>query len=459
MPIIIILVILLIYAVIHIYQTGLNGDMIAKIIFVVLAIAALITLAYAPIAFLIILVILVGIIAAVLIWKLVQKNQNSTKVDENATVDESIEETISDKTDADCAGVNSMDKINDANTTSIGVNNSEIETRANATNKQTVIFDDTPPSSFQYDLLKNLRTKEDVQAAELSEMRKEAMQYALDIYEEIKRRLINDVNNGKYEIIDGKKVVISIIPIQDESRLNWLKCQKNTIDLNQNTSGIRNYQDVEYCYRFVINTSLESFTGCVMKYLFELAKADNIAIKFCAWHRYYSKDYPINTDIFGDYISSEYEYRLSAKVTSLIPDTYSNKQVYTSNIPPDIEQAPVVIDYDIMEGHDFEKFCAELLRKNGYTNVIVTKGSGDQGIDIIAYKDSVKFGIQCKCYSSDIGNKAVQEAFAGKTYYDCHVGVVLTNRYFTSSAIELAKRNGILLWDRDRLNTLIEHKK
>ncbi len=456
MPIIIILVALLIYAFIRIGEDGLNSDMVAKIILVVLAIAALITLAYAPIAFLIMVAV---IIVAVIIWNFGKKNQSSTKVDENATVDESIEETILDKTDADCAGVNSMDKINDANTTSIGVNNSEIETRANATNKQTVIFDDTPPSSFQYDLLKNLRTKEDVQAAELSEMRKEAMQYALDIYEEVKRRLINDVNNGKYEIIDGKKVVISIIPLQDESRLNWLKCQKNTIDLNQNISGIRNYQDVEYCYRFVINTSLESFTGCVMKYLFELAKADNIAIKFCAWNRYYSKDYPINTDISGDYISSEYGYRLSAKVTSLIPNTYSNKQVHTSNIPSDIEQASVVIDYDIMEGHDFEKFCAELLRKNGYTNVIVTKGSGDQGIDIIAYKDSVKFGIQCKCYSSDIGNKAVQEAFAGKTYYDCHVGVVLANRYFTSSAIELAKRNGILLWDRDRLNALIENTK
>lgn len=107
--------------------------------------------------------------------------------------------------------------------------------------------------------------------------------------------------------------------------------------------------------------------------------------------------------------------------------------------------------FDQMEGHEFEYYCASILGKNDFTNVEVTKGSGDQGIDIIAYKDGVKYGIQCKCYSSDIGNKAVQEAFSGKTFYECHVAAVLTNRYFTKSAKELAEKNGVLLWDRDTL--------
>ena len=112
-------------------------------------------------------------------------------------------------------------------------------------------------------------------------------------------------------------------------------------------------------------------------------------------------------------------------------------------------------DFDEMEGHEFEYFCADILRKNGYSNVDVTKGSGDQGIDIIAYKDGIKYGIQCKCYASDIGNKAVQEAFSGKTFYGCHVAAVITNRYFTSSAKTLAEKNGVLLWDRNKLEELI----
>lgn len=113
--------------------------------------------------------------------------------------------------------------------------------------------------------------------------------------------------------------------------------------------------------------------------------------------------------------------------------------------------------YDYMDGLDFEFFCADLLKKNNFYNVSVTPGSADQGIDIIAFKDGVKYGIQCKCYSSDIGNKAVQEVFAGAKFYDCHVPVVLTNRYFTNSAIELAEKINVLLWDRDRLESMLMH--
>ena len=73
-------------------------------------------------------------------------------------------------------------------------------------------------------------------------------------------------------------------------------------------------------------------------------------------------------------------------------------------------------EIDRMEGHDFEYFCAVLLKTNGYEKAEVTPGSGDQGIDVIAAKDGIRYGIQCKCYSSDIGNKAVQEAYSGKEF-------------------------------------------
>lgn len=114
------------------------------------------------------------------------------------------------------------------------------------------------------------------------------------------------------------------------------------------------------------------------------------------------------------------------------------------------------IPFDKMDGHAFERYCANVLAENGFQKVQVTQGSGDQGVDIIAYKDDIKYGIQCKCYASDIGNRAVQEVFAGKAFYQCHVGVVLTNRYFTRSAIELASRNGIILWNRDKLLQMVE---
>lgn len=113
-------------------------------------------------------------------------------------------------------------------------------------------------------------------------------------------------------------------------------------------------------------------------------------------------------------------------------------------------------EMDLMEGHEFEYFCADLLRKKGFIEVEVTKGSGDYGIDILAEKDGVTYAIQCKCYTAPIGVKAIQEAYAGRDYYDRMVGAVMTNQYFTSPAVEAAKKLKILLWDRGYLDRMME---
>ena len=114
-----------------------------------------------------------------------------------------------------------------------------------------------------------------------------------------------------------------------------------------------------------------------------------------------------------------------------------------------------ISEADGMEGHEFESYCADLLRKNGFVNVSVTPGSGDQGVDVIAEKEGVRYAVQCKCYSSALGNTPVQEVCAGKSMYNCHVGVVMTNNYFTAGAKQLAEKNGILLWDRDKLQQMV----
>lgn len=115
------------------------------------------------------------------------------------------------------------------------------------------------------------------------------------------------------------------------------------------------------------------------------------------------------------------------------------------------------LDYlDSLDGIQFEQKCAELLILNGFVNVVVTQASNDYGIDIIAEKDNKKFGIQCKNYSSPVGNSSVQEAFAGKEYYKCDQAVVLTNNYFTDNAAILANKTHVLLWDREYLKDLIK---
>ena len=112
---------------------------------------------------------------------------------------------------------------------------------------------------------------------------------------------------------------------------------------------------------------------------------------------------------------------------------------------------------DAMTGHQFEYWCADLLKKNGFIKVDNTPLSGDQGVDITAERDEVKFAFQCKCFASDISNKPIQEVNVGKHIYNCHVGVVMTNRYFTKGAKEAAQVTATLLWDRDRLKAMIRN--
>ena len=99
------------------------------------------------------------------------------------------------------------------------------------------------------------------------------------------------------------------------------------------------------------------------------------------------------------------------------------------------------------EGIDFEYTCANILRGRGFTNVEVTKASGDQGIDVLASKGGQRYAIQCKLYSNPVSNSAVQEAYAGMTYYGCSKAAVMTNSTFTASARELADSIGVELWD------------
>jgi DNA segregation ATPase FtsK/SpoIIIE-like protein len=110
---------------------------------------------------------------------------------------------------------------------------------------------------------------------------------------------------------------------------------------------------------------------------------------------------------------------------------------------------------DSLNGLQFESYVADLLKKLNYENVTVTPASGDFGIDILCEKNDVKYAIQCKNYNGMLDSKPIQEANSGKQYYNCHVGIVITNNYFTKHAQELAKSNGILLWDRDKLRKMV----
>jgi HJR/Mrr/RecB family endonuclease len=110
---------------------------------------------------------------------------------------------------------------------------------------------------------------------------------------------------------------------------------------------------------------------------------------------------------------------------------------------------------DAMNGYEFEKFLAEIFQTAGY-DVEGTKLSGDQGADLFVSRFGKKIVIQAKNYSGSVGNAAVQEAISAKSFYGCDEAMVVTNSYFTRSAMELATAAAVRLIGRHDLQVYLD---
>ena len=102
---------------------------------------------------------------------------------------------------------------------------------------------------------------------------------------------------------------------------------------------------------------------------------------------------------------------------------------------------------------EFEELCARCLRDAGW-EVRRKGGTGDQGVDVIATAHGFKLVLQCKMYSSPVGNTAVQEVFSGMRHEAADWAAVVTNASYTQSAIELSTTTGVLLLHIGELRAL-----
>ena len=107
-------------------------------------------------------------------------------------------------------------------------------------------------------------------------------------------------------------------------------------------------------------------------------------------------------------------------------------------------------DVDKMSGIEFEHFVADLLKKQGYTKVRLTE-KYDYGVDIIAFKDGLTWGVQVKRHSGLVKANAVRQVVTGLKIYNCDRAMVITNSYFSKVAIKLAKSNNCILINRDAI--------
>lgn len=139
---------------------------------------------------------------------------------------------------------------------------------------------------------------------------------------------------------------------------------------------------------------------------------------------------------------------------------YLSDEIYTDLIDYEVDNytAPKIEKTNIYDEvptdpYEYELYCATLLNDCGWSTKI-TKGSGDHGVDIIAEMDGRYVAIQCKLYESSVGNGAVQEVVSGMKFWDCDIGVVVTNSNYTKHAVEIARVHNIHLIHHDELSDL-----
>ncbi len=133
-------------------------------------------------------------------------------------------------------------------------------------------------------------------------------------------------------------------------------------------------------------------------------------------------------------INLEVEDAAGRPIAAATRETFSNPEVFSPDMDP--------IHY--------EMHCARQLQKAGWVTK-ATPTTGDQGADVLAERNGLTLVVQCKLYSSNVGNGAVQEAVAARVFHRTDLAVVVSNAAFTKSAKDLAGMSDITLLHHSQL--------
>ena len=107
-----------------------------------------------------------------------------------------------------------------------------------------------------------------------------------------------------------------------------------------------------------------------------------------------------------------------------------------------------------MSGTQFESFVADLFRALGH-QVVVRGGVGDQGVDLVVNPRGERVAVQCKNHAKPVGNRPVQEVYAGARHHRCVEAWVVAPAGYTRGAKALAKSTHVSLYDADSVHQWI----
>lgn len=164
-------------------------------------------------------------------------------------------------------------------------------------------------------------------------------------------------------------------------------------------------------------------------------------------------------DDYGNFVFDKWEAELNyfmSKVLELPDSDEVLKNFFKKKIVDAIRNIKIYETqyHPGLSGVEYEHYCEQIVMSVGW-DAKRTQASGDQGADIIAERSGVRVVIQCKHFSSPVGNSAVQEVNSARQFYNGHFAAVVTNNTYTPSARALANSCNIALLTHDQLEAYL----
>jgi hypothetical protein len=108
-----------------------------------------------------------------------------------------------------------------------------------------------------------------------------------------------------------------------------------------------------------------------------------------------------------------------------------------------------------MSGAEFERYMAKVFKALGYDATLVG-GAGDQGVDLVLRQGAEVVAVQCKNYRQPVGNRPIQEVYAGARHHGVDQAWVIAPAGYTRGAVDLARSTGVVLYDRAGIEDLVK---
>jgi SNF2 family DNA or RNA helicase len=117
-----------------------------------------------------------------------------------------------------------------------------------------------------------------------------------------------------------------------------------------------------------------------------------------------------------------------------------------------------LVDIDTLTPFEFENYVKEIFKKKGFNSTLTEKYPSEYGADVIAIKDEEIIAIQCKHSSvqNNFGREAMYQLHSeAKQFYKATKLIAITNSFFNSNAMNLAKVHGIEVIDKNSFSNLM----